>query len=225
MLLQTAIDTAIPEQHSSSNSSRATAPRLCLVQGCSVDLSAPNVKPYCWKCQLCIEHMHAEAVQRKGCGNTLFRFCQQCGERAGSETFHCVNTVETCDTTHSARVAMNICRCTGTSQASCNKQHLCPEHRHACMTGVHTSVASLLRLLTVRVVWTWVVWTWVDVGLENKQTTFFLYFVLYIRVNKCTSDIVNALRCAALQPMLINLMTRCLLNCRETRAARQVPGP
>uniref|UniRef100_A0A383VD00 SBP-type domain-containing protein n=1 Tax=Tetradesmus obliquus TaxID=3088 RepID=A0A383VD00_TETOB len=60
--------------------SRGVTCRLCLVEGCTVDLSGPDVKPYCWKRQLCMEHMRAQAVRRKGCGNTLFRFCQQCGK-------------------------------------------------------------------------------------------------------------------------------------------------
>ncbi|WIA29480.1 hypothetical protein OEZ86_011981 [Tetradesmus obliquus] len=60
--------------------SRGVTSGLCLVEGCTVDLSGPDVKPYCWKRQLCMEHMRAQAVRRKGCGNTLFRFCQQCGK-------------------------------------------------------------------------------------------------------------------------------------------------
>ncbi|WIA32766.1 hypothetical protein OEZ86_005950 [Tetradesmus obliquus] len=51
----------------------------CQVVGCCVDLQQLNMR-YNLKKRLCPQHLKADAVQVEGCGQQLFRFCQQCGK-------------------------------------------------------------------------------------------------------------------------------------------------
>ncbi|WIA12604.1 hypothetical protein OEZ85_006261 [Tetradesmus obliquus] len=51
----------------------------CKVVGCCVDLQQLNMR-YNLKKRLCPQHLKADAVQVEGCGQQLFRFCQQCGK-------------------------------------------------------------------------------------------------------------------------------------------------
>ncbi|WIA29506.1 hypothetical protein OEZ86_012007 [Tetradesmus obliquus] len=63
---------------------------LCRVVGCCVDLSALG-KPYCLKRRVCPEHLKAAAVQCKGAGAQLWRFCQQCGRMEPLQRFEGAN--------------------------------------------------------------------------------------------------------------------------------------
>ncbi|WIA29713.1 hypothetical protein OEZ86_012193 [Tetradesmus obliquus] len=52
--------------------------RCCQAEGCTEDLVALG-KPYFLKKKICEQHMRAEEVHKAGCGDSLWRFCQQCG--------------------------------------------------------------------------------------------------------------------------------------------------
>jgi hypothetical protein len=59
------------------------------VQGCTVDLSCAGVGKYCLKKRLCPKHLRADAVKVTGQGDSLFRFCQQCGKLELLSRFEC----------------------------------------------------------------------------------------------------------------------------------------
>ncbi|KAF8061148.1 SPL1 [Scenedesmus sp. PABB004] len=63
----------------SKSSSSKQSSKLCRAVGCCVDLTALS-NPYCVKKNVCPEHLKAEAMQIKGGGDKLWRFCQQCGK-------------------------------------------------------------------------------------------------------------------------------------------------
>jgi hypothetical protein len=50
------------------------------VQGCTADLSSAGVSKYCLKKRLCAKHLRADSVKIDGKGDSMFRFCQQCGK-------------------------------------------------------------------------------------------------------------------------------------------------
>uniref|UniRef100_A0A383W517 SBP-type domain-containing protein n=1 Tax=Tetradesmus obliquus TaxID=3088 RepID=A0A383W517_TETOB len=66
------------------------ASSLGKVVGCCVDLSALG-KPYCLKRRVCPEHLKAAAVQCKGAGAQMWRFCQQCGRMEPLQCFEGAN--------------------------------------------------------------------------------------------------------------------------------------
>jgi hypothetical protein len=53
---------------------------LTQVQGCTADLSAAGVGKYCFKKRLCAKHLRADSLRIDGKGDSVFRFCQQCGK-------------------------------------------------------------------------------------------------------------------------------------------------
>ncbi|KAF6262143.1 hypothetical protein COO60DRAFT_675428 [Scenedesmus sp. NREL 46B-D3] len=66
---------------STSNGKRSNpTPRHCKVQGCTADLSGTGSSKYCLKKRLCPKHLRADSLKVDGQGDSLFRFCQQCGK-------------------------------------------------------------------------------------------------------------------------------------------------